>query len=58
MRKEKSNWTVNCLGGQVSITVIAVLGAILIVLGGYIYFNLHKTRIELDSCRSSCSIRD
>lgn len=53
-RKEKKFFT-KCIIGNIPNYVIISLIVLIILLGIYIYFNLHRTRIELESCRSSCS---
>lgn len=53
--KKKTNFFTKCIIGNIPNYVIISLILLIILLGVYIYYNLHRTRIELESCRSSCS---
>lgn len=54
--KKKTGFFTKCAVGSIPNFVIILLILAIIVIGIYIYIKLHKTRIDLESCRSSCSI--
>lgn len=53
---KETPFIVRCIGNETMGNIVTIIGIILILIAGTVlYLKLRKTKIELESCRSSSS---